>query len=376
MTVTVGSPGVYIEELKSQTLSITSGATAVPVFACADTDWPDKQGAPGADTPIRINNWLEFSKLYEADSFFSPPTDIQVALKTYFDNGGGYCYIAQIGGSNAPGLAKTHALDDITLIVSANVNIAESLTTLKEGVGRFCLLELGDDALDEEQIANFEINAEVGANIAYYYPFLTAPWAKNDDGTDVPIPPSAVMAGVICSVDRNVGPWQAPANVTLLGGLTPKYKVTDDDQSKFMGEDNGKALNMIREFTGSGVRVWGARTTRANDDEWRYIPVRRLFSAVEKDLKSTLMFSVFEPNSQPTWERVRGAIDSYLNKIWRSGGLMGTSQAEAYCIQVGLGTTMTQDDINQGKMIIKIGMAAVRPAEFIILEFTQDMQLT
>ncbi|MBL4806430.1 MAG: phage tail sheath family protein [Rhodobacteraceae bacterium] len=380
MGITVTTPGVYIEELKSQTLSITSGATAVPVFACAAEHWPvayttggTTVPVPDTSKPIRVNNWLEFSKLYmkdddteEGDVFFTPPTTIQVSLKAYFDNGGGYCYIAQIADTSAVGLTQTNALDDITLIVAAGCGIETSLTTLLLGVGRFALLEPDDVALVNISMST---TSRKDMNCAYYYPWLTASWAKND----VAIPPSAAIAGVICSVDRKAGPWQAPANVALLGGLTPKYRVTDDEQELYM---QGAALNMIREFTGTGVLVWGARTTTADDDEWRYVPVRRLFSAVEKDLKRTLMFSVFEPNSQPTWERVRGAIDSYLNGIWQSGGLMGASTAEAYYVQVGLGTTMTAEDVSQGKMIIKIGMAAVRPAEFIILQFTQDMQHT
>ena len=118
--------------------------------------------------------------------------------------------------------------------------------------------------------------------------------------------------------------------------------------------------------------VWGARTQQ-NDDNWRYIPVRRLFDTAERDIKKAMRPVVFEPNSAPTWSRVWSAIDTYLYGIWQRGGLAGNSAEEAYFVRIGKGVTMTEEDINQGKMIVQVGMAAVRPAEFIILQFTQNM---
>jgi phage tail sheath protein FI len=121
--------------------------------------------------------------------------------------------------------------------------------------------------------------------------------------------------------------------------------------------------------------VWGARTnTILTDDRWRYVPVRRLLNSVERDARAALRAAVFEPNSAPTWEAVRIALENYLHALWRQGALLGATAAEAYFVHVGLGITMTETDIQQGHMIVKIGLAAVRPAEFIILSLTQDVR--
>jgi phage tail sheath protein FI len=101
--------------------------------------------------------------------------------------------------------------------------------------------------------------------------------------------------------------------------------------------------------------------------------VRRLFNTVERDARATLRTMVFEPNNAPTWEAVRSALDHYLFALWRKGALQGETPAQAYFVQIGLGATMTPDDVADGRMIAKVGMAAVRPAEFIVLQFTQDM---
>lgn len=160
---------------------------------------------------------------------------------------------------------------------------------------------------------------------------------------------------------------ESPANVAL-NNATPVKVVTDVDQ----GVMNDKGINAIRNFTGKGTLIWGARTLDKTD-AWRYVPVRRLFNSVERDIKRAMQLAVFEPNSQPTWETVRSAIDHYLYGLWQQGALSGSKASEAYFVQIGQGVTMTDDDINQGKMIVKVGMAAVRPAEFIILQFTQNV---
>jgi len=123
--------------------------------------------------------------------------------------------------------------------------------------------------------------------------------------------------------------------------------------------------------------VWGARTSASERDglDFRYVPVRRLFNAVEKDIKATLSLAVFEPNHSATWERVRGAIDNYLHALWKRGALIGDTPTDAYLVQVGLGVTMTDDDLRSGKMIVKVALAPSRPAEFIVLEFSQNLGL-
>ncbi|KAG0295895.1 hypothetical protein BGZ96_010696 [Linnemannia gamsii] len=378
-------PGVYIKEIKSQSSSIASGASAVPVFACFVEDLAE---------PTRITDWLSFTKAAQADPDtpfeFAPTNLLHVSMKTYFDNGGGYCWVSPIAekpkttaekkeetltGEGEPPppdygalfISSVQGMDDVTLIVAAGQNINSAITALcKPGETRFAILDGPQEALAQKDLLDYDSNSYA----AVYYPWLQADWAKSEAGEATNIPPSAAVAGTYCAVDRTQGVWKAPANMSLLGGVRPLFKVSDDDQSQYMGP---KAINMIREFRGTGPLIWGARTLLAEDDEWKYIPVRRLFNTVQKDIKRSVAFSLFEPNSQPTWTRIRSAIANYLHAIWKQGGLMGNTEQEAYFVQIGKGVTMTDDDIDNGRMIVKIGMAAVRPAEYIILQFTQDM---
>jgi phage tail sheath protein FI len=135
----------------------------------------------------------------------------------------------------------------------------------------------------------------------------------------------------------------------------------------YVEEDASSTISisdMIRTFDNLATVIWGARTLDDSDD-WRYVSVRRHFNSVERDIGTAMQPMVFEPNNRPTWEKVRSAITNYLYSLWKSGALVGGTEKEAY--------TMTSDDIAQGKMIVKVGMSAVRPAEFIVLQFTQDV---
>ena len=195
------------------------------------------------------------------------------------------------------------------------------------------------------------------------------------DEQRVVLPPSAAVAGIYARVDREQGVWKAPANTGVLAVLGPVAKVTDDDQDRLnIDETAGKSINAIRAFTGKGTLVWGARTLAGNDNEWRYVPVRRLFITIEESAKKASAFAVFEPNDQTTWLKVKAMIESYLYGLWEQGALAGAKPEAAYYVHVGLGTTMTPQDVLEGRMIVEIGIAAVRPAEFIVLRFSHKMQ--
>lgn len=200
---------------------------------------------------------------------------------------------------------------------------------------------------------------------AAFYPWCQTPFLKDIQPIVGGLAPSVVAALSIAKTDRTRGVWKAPCNVPV-SGITPGYSVTDTIQGMF---NQGMALNMIRTFPETGTVLWGARTLE-DSDNWRYIPVRRLFDMVENNIKTALGKLVFEPNSQPTWQRAKAAVDNYIDSLWQQGALMGN---KPWFIEIGKDVTMTDDDINQGKMIMKIGLAAVRPAEFIILQFTQDL---
>jgi len=189
------------------------------------------------------------------------------------------------------------------------------------------------------------------------------------------LPPSGAIAGIYAMVDNNRGVWKAPANVSLTNVIGPSVQITSEDQEDLnVDAKAGKSVNAIRQFTGKGSMVWGARTLAGNSNEWRYIPVRRFFNMVEESVKKSTYWAVFEPNDANTWVKVRTMIENYLTQKWREGALAGAKPDDAFFVRVGLGQTMTQQDVLEGRMNVEIGMAAVRPAEFIILKFSHKMQ--
>ena len=191
----------------------------------------------------------------------------------------------------------------------------------------------------------------------------------------VDLPPSGAIAGVYARVDNDRGVWKAPANVGLKSTSAPTIRVTAQQQENLNVDPTaGKSINVIRSFAGKGILVWGARTLAGNDNEWRYVPVRRLFIFVEESVKKATNFVVFEPNDANTWVRVKTMIENFLSGLWREGALAGAKPEEAFFVNVGLGQTMTAQDILEGIMNVEIGMAAVRPAEFIILKFSHKLQ--
>ena len=189
------------------------------------------------------------------------------------------------------------------------------------------------------------------------------------------MPPSGAVAGVYAATDTNRGVWKAPANVSLADVIEPVVKIDNAHQDDLnVDVTSGKSINALRAFASKGTLVWGARTLAGNDNEWRYISVRRFFNMVEESVKKSTYWAVFEPNDANTWVKVRGMIENYLTQKWREGALAGATTKEAFFVRCGLGTTMTAQDILEGRMNVEIGMAAVRPAEFIILKFSHKLQ--
>ena len=198
---------------------------------------------------------------------------------------------------------------------------------------------------------------------------------KSVSNTLTACPPSGAIAGIYALVDSTRGVWKAPANVSLAGVIEPTYYFdTDDTDNLNVDPVAGKSINAIRAFSGKGTLVWGARTLSGNDNEWRYISVRRFFNMVEESVKKSTYWAVFEPNDANTWVKVRGMIENYLTQKWREGALTGATTKEAFFVRCGLGVTMNAQDILNGYMNVEIGMAAVRPAEFIVLKFSHKLQ--
>lgn len=188
------------------------------------------------------------------------------------------------------------------------------------------------------------------------------------------LPPSAALAGIYTMVDNTRGVWKAPANVSISNVISPTVNITHEEQEDLNVPLNGKAINAIRAFTGEGIKVWGARTFDGNSLDYRYINVRRTMIMLEESVKNAARAYVFDPNEANTWVSLKSAIGSFLNGVWKRGGLAGASPDDAYSVHVGLGETMTSEDILNGVMRITILVAITRPAEFIEITFQQQMQ--
>jgi uncharacterized protein len=188
------------------------------------------------------------------------------------------------------------------------------------------------------------------------------------------LPPAAAMCGVYALVDAQEGVHKAPANVSLNSVVRPAFPVNSDDQEDLNSPLSGKAINAIRSFVGKGVLVWGARSMDANSQDWRYISVRRTLIMIEQSIKNSVEAYVFEPNTARTWLKLKTSIENFLTDVWKNGSLAGATPSQAFEVNVGLGSTMTPNDILEGIMRVSIKVAITRPAEFIEITFEQKMQ--
>ncbi|HET7792856.1 MAG TPA: phage tail sheath subtilisin-like domain-containing protein, partial [Rhizobacter sp.] len=188
------------------------------------------------------------------------------------------------------------------------------------------------------------------------------------------LPPSAAMAGVYTMVDNSRGVWKAPANVSLNGVVSPAVNLSSEEQEDLNVTTQGKSINAIRTFIGEGVLVWGARTLDGNSLDWRYINVRRTMIMLEESCRLASKAMVFEPNVSNTWVTLKSMISNFLTGIWKRGGLAGAVPDDAFSVHVGLGDTMTPEDILEGILRVTVLVAISRPAEFIEITFQQQMQ--
>ncbi|MEC5174006.1 phage tail sheath family protein [Chryseobacterium nepalense] len=350
------------------------------------------------------------------------------AMQMYFANGGGPCYIVSVGdlATGFPaavdfddmiaGLDTLEKEDEPTLIVlpdAANLSTAydlfeKALDQAELMKDRFVIMDvLGDSNTAVSDFRSNVTSGPSGERLKYgaaYYPKLETVltysydpaitvgnntlehWKTNDtelynlaknamESHRVVLAPSSAMAGVYAKVDSTSGVFKAPANVGLNYVVAPIQKISHEDQEGLnVDPTSGKSINAIRTFTGKGPMVWGARTLDGNSNEWRYISVRRFFNMVEESVKKSTERFVFEANTANTWIRVQTMIENFLNQQWQDGALAGSKPEEAYYVSVGLNKTMSAQDILEGRMNIEIGMAAVRPAEFIVLRFSHKLQ--
>ncbi|MFC6724535.1 phage tail sheath family protein [Halobium palmae] len=198
---------------------------------------------------------------------------------------------------------------------------------------------------------------------AYYYPWVVI--HDPTTGAKKLVPPGGHVAGIFARSDTERGVHKAPANEVVRGVVELPFEVTDGDQAAL----NPQGVNCIRSFRGRGIRLWGARTV-SSDPEWKYVNVRRLFIYIEQSIDLSTQWVVFEPNNEQLWARVRQTVANFLNTVWRDGALMGTTPEEAYYVKCDR-STMTQADIDNGKLIVEIGVAPTKPAEFVVFRLSQ-----
>jgi phage tail sheath protein FI len=189
------------------------------------------------------------------------------------------------------------------------------------------------------------------------------------------LPASPAIAGVYSETDDTRGVWKSPANIPIEGVIDLEVRIGTNEQEELNVDiATGKSINVIRDFPGRGKAiVWGARTLAGNDHEWRYISVRRFINMVEESVYNATQWVTFEPNDNNTWVKLSNQVEHYLYDLWRSGALNGIKPEHAFYVRTGLHQTMTNTDILEGRLIVEIGMAVVRPAEFVVLKFSHTM---
>jgi phage tail sheath protein FI len=227
---------------------------------------------------------------------------------------------------------------------------------------RFCVI---DGPQNEPSPTKLDPRSDIDDTkyAAFYYPWLIMSDPRT--GGRIEVPPSGAVCGIYALTDNTRGVWKAPANETIAGALDLKYEVNTGAQENL----NPKGVNAIRRFPGRGIRVWGARTL-SSDPLWKYVNVRRLFIFLEASIYFSTQWVVFEPNDPRLWARVKQTVTGFLRSQWREGALFGAKEEEAFTVAIGR-ETMTEDDILNGRLIIEIGIAPVRPAEFVIFRIYQ-----
>ena len=274
-----------------------------------------------------------------------------------------------IGDDNGPGkrsglqafvennLISMLAVPGITMpeVIVALISHCENLRS------RFAVIDMPKDMYKTQDLINYR-NIIDSTYAAMYHPWIQV-FDRSSNKSDY-IPPSGAVMGVYSRTDINRGVHKAPANeMVFCTGLKVNY--TKDEQDIL----NPEGINLIRALPGQGIRIWGARTASSNS-AFKYVNVRRLFIFVEESIKQNTNWVVFEPNDTTLWQRVDLTISNFLDGLWRNGMLTGDSPASAYFVEIGP-STMTKDDIMNGRLICNIGIAPSRPAEFVIFRVTQ-----
>ncbi|HYP24489.1 MAG TPA: phage tail sheath C-terminal domain-containing protein [Actinomycetota bacterium] len=397
MATTYLTPGIYVEEVPSGPRPIEAVGTRTAGFVGE---------APAAKRRVNeivaINNWTEFLRNFSEESSASTP--LSHAVYGFFQNEGSRCYVVNVGpggnvaggGRRREGLQLLETIDEIAIVAAPGYTDPASydalLThceTLKDRVAILdppeeiesivSLTQVATAASprrassggDEEAVSTAapagglrprQSDAGFGA---FYFPRITVR-DPLPPGELVDVAPSGHIAGIWARSDARRGVHKVPANETVRGALNVSYNVTREEQ----GELNPAGVNVIRFFSVEGTRVWGARTLADSASEWRYLNVRRLFNMIEESIEESTRWIVFEPNDETLWRSIRRDVGAFLTRLWRDGALMGSTPQEAFFVQCDHETN-PPDVIDAGMVITRIGIAPVKPAEFIVFRISQ-----
>lgn len=388
------TPGVYIEEVSTGARPIEAVGTSTAAFLGLAPDLGAHQGEA-----VAINNPSEFRREFLAGSKQS--TALSNAVLGFFRNGGSRCYVVNLGpdgllqgaAGERQGVQLLEAIEEIAIVAApgfCNAASYEALLGHCESLGdRVAILDAPRDVANTDQLKQVataggrskgggEGEAKVAAKTAglrprqsdrgfgaFYFPWITIadPLAPKNL---VECPPSGHLAGIYARTDSTRGVHKAPANEVVRDALDVTYRVTHAEQ----GELNRSGVNCIRFFHREGIRVWGGRTLADSASEWRYINVRRLFNMIEESIGRATRWVTFEPNDRSLWESIKRDITAFLMQLWRDGALMGDTAEAAFFVQCDEETN-PPESIDQGKVVALIGVAPVKPAEFVIIRIGQ-----
>jgi len=269
------------------------------------------------------------------------------------------------------GLYALARISDVSIVCVPDENDTTHLAGITGALISHCETVRDRFAITQSPSTTSDVSALYPPQDSQYAAFYH-PWVEIIDPiTALPkyVPPGGHMAGIYARSDVNRGVWKAPANEIVSGIVDLKFDIEKGEQDIL----NPRGVNCIRTFQGQGIKVWGARTMSRNA-LWKYVNVRRLFIFLEKSIYQGTQWVVFEPNNQALWARVKQSISQFLTEQWRAGALMGTTSDEAFFVTCDM-TTMTQSDIDNGRLIVVIGVAPVKPAEFVIFRIAQATNL-
>ena len=344
------APGVYIEEVQFASNPIQGVSTSTAGFVAVTGRGP---------LLGPLTSFAEFERVATPNLGINLP----LAVRGFFENGGQQCFVSQIAATDplesglvaldAQAISIVCCPDDPTIQNSAAAMAAHC----EQRKDRVCILQ------SPQPIVPVTTHRPLvrSTYAAYYYPWIAV--RSLDGASTVTIPPCGHVAGIYAQTDSTRGVWVAPANVQLAGvtGLSQGLSAADSDTL------NSRGIDVIRIFRAQGIRVWGARTTTSQDSDYKYISVRRFMIFLEQSIGKGLQWVVFEPNGPALWAVVRSSIQNFLRVVWKQGALQGSTQQEAFFVRCDL-TTMTQNDLDNGRLVCIVGVAPVAPAEFVIIQ--------